>query len=364
MGADVCIDIFIIIILYFIRIFYEIYCEAVPITNLPSGIIKNAIRSAFGQKCPFFVYDGTIDCSFSGNEEFYIAAGFGVPVNFLRRLEVYAPKHSIFKYLNLVGEQMIELTVVFESIVFSKAILLHSLLALLGKQILLVVLGTDHGETPTPGELLERFFRSSCVDRLLVIAMTSFTIDGETPDKPDSELLDALVIWNLLYLVFEHLSKLTVQRLDTITVLERTKEKQRSPVTDLRIIAVSFSCLLVSIIMVATSIFAVTISPLLAISMLFEALSLHSNWVFIFTWVLIRTFKNAECEEARKWLLQFGERTSHVADLSQFLYWSFLVISLFVINRKFLAFFFISRCTSIVYKLFESQPSCRLESLL
>lgn len=37
-------DIAVMVVLYFLRVLYEIYSEAIPITNLPSHIVKGAIR--------------------------------------------------------------------------------------------------------------------------------------------------------------------------------------------------------------------------------------------------------------------------------------------------------------------------------
>lgn len=57
-------------------------------------------------------------------EEFKLSPNLGgVPVNFLRRLEVYAPKHTAFNYLNIIGDQFLDITEVVESIFSSKTIL-------------------------------------------------------------------------------------------------------------------------------------------------------------------------------------------------------------------------------------------------
>lgn len=42
------------------------------------------------------------------------------------------------------------------------------------------------------------------------------TIDGDDEAKPNIDVLDFLVLWSLLCLVFKHLSQKTIQRLDTV----------------------------------------------------------------------------------------------------------------------------------------------------
>ncbi|VDD95270.1 unnamed protein product [Enterobius vermicularis] len=148
--------------------------------------------------------------------------------------------------------------------------LLHVSLVLLGRHLVLLVLGNGIQNFQFRAELAEQFLKPACLDKLLIVATMCLTIDGDDEAKPNIDVLDFLVLWSLLCLVFKHLSQKTIQRLDTITHLEGTKGKQRSTVTDLRIIAVSFTCLLVSVIMLASSIFAFTISPLFATFMFFE----------------------------------------------------------------------------------------------
>uniref|UniRef100_A0A0N5A7X8 Protein RFT1 homolog n=1 Tax=Syphacia muris TaxID=451379 RepID=A0A0N5A7X8_9BILA len=365
MGADVCIEVSILIILYFAHVFYEIYNEAVPITNLPSKTVKDVIKLSKNKECPFFIHDDSSDCLLSYSSEVYIAAGSGVPVSFLRRLEAYAPKHTVFNYLSIIGDQLLDIAEVVDSIFSSKIILVHIILVLLGKHIVLTVLGISNGDIPTFRKVLKFLSHSSNVARFLIIVMTTFVNDDRKSHKLDPELLDALVVWYMLYIVFKDLASQTIKRLDSITLLERSKEKTRNTAVDLRIIAVSFSCLLVSIIMLASSTFVFTLSPLLGTSMFHEALFLHVYWVFVFIWVLIRTFKNSECEEARRWLQKFYKRTHFFANFSELIYWSFLIISLFVINQKFLALLFISRCNVVAQKLLFRNRSIRnLESLM
>lgn len=364
MAADVCINVVTLAVLILLRVIFEVYNEPISITDLPSRTVKEAIRSATDHKCPFFLYDGSKDCSFSDVSESFLATKYGVPINVLRRVEAYSSKHSIANYLSDLNNQLGKIGIVLDAIANNGGIWLHCLLALIGKQIVLAVLGAKNEVSPSLGGFMQFFFRTSYVDRLLVIVMTSFAANDDRSLEPDSDLLDALVVWTLLTIVFEQLANKAVEHLNSVTILERTKEKQRNPSTDLRIIAVAFSCLLLSIIMLASSTFAFTVSPFFGIRMFLYTLSLHSRWVFIFTWVLMRTFKDVECEEARNWLHVFRIRTLFIADLSQFLYWSFLTVSFTVIDEQFLALFFVSRCTKIASKLHNPRSTYgRLEGL-
>ena len=48
-------------------------------------------------------------------------------MSFLRRLEVYAPKHSAFEYVHLIGIQLVESALVLGTAVLNKTVLVSQL---------------------------------------------------------------------------------------------------------------------------------------------------------------------------------------------------------------------------------------------
>lgn len=335
-------DVLLLFIFATMRLTCDIYYKAVPVTELSRRALRNAIAMASGKECPFVVEP---DFFFEDvpDEERFIAAGDGTSVGFLRRVEFYARgarKSVLMKYI--VG-QLTELSEAGECILHGKSLYVALIIiGVINVAMTAIVFGPTE-EIANIQESLSQKFRTFFVERILLLVMISGNRDEADWRAVTMDKVNAILTWSALSWTLDSLVTLSINRLQTLTELERLKEVRREVLPEFRLIALAFTSMAASATMVSVSVFTLTSLPFFSVLLSFESFSLFSNWLYVLFHAVARSISDDGCSVAQRRISTVRRITYRWAHVSRFFFYSFLLVSLFVVHGKLAALIYVPR---------------------
>lgn len=335
-------DVLLLFILGTMRLATDIYYKAVPITELSRRTLRNAIATASGRECPFvvepdFFFDDVPD------EERFIAVGDDMPVGLLRRVEFYvrgARRSVLVKY---VFSQLTELSEVGECILHGRS-QFASLIVILVVTIAMtvIVFGPTEEITDLQKSLFQKL-RIFFIERVLLLVMISGNNDEADWKALTMDKANAVLTWSALAWSLESLATFSINRLQMLTELERLKDVRRDVLPEFRLIAISFTSMATSATMVSVGVFTLSSLPFFSTLLIFESFALFSNWFYVLCHSVARGLCDDTGVVAQQRICTVRRITDRWAHLSQFFFYSFLLMSLFVIHGKLVALIYVPR---------------------